>query len=85
MPGGLIGKKLGMTRIFDTNGLAIPVTVIEAGPCFVVQKKTGAKEGYEALQLGFERRSLGKLNKPGKGHFEKHGGKSGDIVLENRS
>jgi large subunit ribosomal protein L3 len=77
MPGGLIGKKLGMTRIFDTDGLAVPVTVIEAGPCFVVQKKTSNKDGYEALQLGFERRALGKCNKPGKGHFEKHGGKSG--------
>jgi large subunit ribosomal protein L3 len=77
MPGSLIGKKLGMTRIFDTDGLAIPVTVIEAGPCFVVQKKTGAKEGYNALQVGFERRSLGKCNKPEKGHFEKRGAKSG--------
>ena len=77
MPGGLIGKKLGMTRIFDSAGLAIAVTVIEAGPCFVVQKKTGAKEGYEALQVGFERRSLGKCSKPEKGHFEKHGAKSG--------
>jgi large subunit ribosomal protein L3 len=77
MPGGLIGKKLGMTRIFDTDGLAVPVTVIEAGPCFVVQKKTSDKDGYEALQLGFERRALGKFNKPGKGHFEKHGAKSG--------
>jgi len=77
MPGGLIGKKLGMTRIFDTDGLAVPVTVIEAGPCFVVQKKTSNKDGYEALQLGFERRALGKCNKPGKGHFEKHGAKSG--------
>ncbi len=77
MPGGLIGKKLGMTRIFDTGGLAVPVTVIEAGPCFVVQKKTAAKEGYEALQLGFERKSLGKCNKPEKGHLEKHGAKSG--------
>ncbi len=77
MPGGLIGKKLGMTRIFDSDGLAIPVTVIEAGPCFVVQKKSAAKEGYEALQVGFERRSLGKCNKPEKGHFEKHGSQSG--------
>jgi large subunit ribosomal protein L3 len=77
MPGGLIGKKLGMTRIFDSEGLAIPVTVIEAGPCFVVQKKTGAKEGYDALQVGFERRSLGKFNKPEKGHFTKHDAKSG--------
>jgi large subunit ribosomal protein L3 len=77
MPGRLIGKKLGMTRIFDMDGLAVSVTVIEAGPCFVVQKKTGAKEGYESLQLGFERRPLAKFNKPGKGHFEKHGAKSG--------
>jgi len=77
MPGGILGKKLGMTRIFDPDGLAVPVTVIEAGPCFVVQQKTAAREGYEALQLGFERRSLGKCNKPEKGHLEKHGSKSG--------
>src|SRR4030042_2861173 len=77
MPGGIIGKKLGMTRIFDPDGLAVPVTVIEAGPCFVAQVKSSAKDGYEALQLGFERRSLGKVNKPMKGHFEKHGSKSG--------
>jgi large subunit ribosomal protein L3 len=81
MPGGLIGRKLGMTRIFDTDGLAVPVTVIEAGPCFVVQKKTGDKDGYEALQMGFERRPLGKLNRPEKGHFEKHGAKSGFTYL----
>ena len=77
MPGGIIGKKLGMTRIFDPEGLAVAVTVIEAGPCFVAQVKSGARDGYEALQLGFERRSLGKVNKPMKGHFEKHGSKSG--------
>jgi large subunit ribosomal protein L3 len=77
MPGGLIGKKLGMTRIFDNDGLAVPVTVIEAGPCFVVQKKTAAKDGYDALQMGFDRRSLGKCNKPAKGHLEKHEAKSG--------
>ncbi len=77
MPGGLIGKKLGMTRIFDSDGLAIPVTVIEAGPCFVVQKKSRARDGYEGLQLGFERRSLEKFNKPEKGHFAKRGAKSG--------
>ena len=82
MPGGLIGKKLGMTRIFDSDGLAIPVTVIEAGPCFVVQKKTSAKEGYDALQVGFQRSSLGKCNKPEKGHFEKHGAKSGFKYLQ---
>ena len=82
MPGGIIGKKLGMTRIFDSEGLAVPATVIEAGPCFVVQQKRRAKEGYEALQLGFERQALGKLNRPQKGHFEKHGAKSGFKYLK---
>ncbi|MEJ2670789.1 MAG: 50S ribosomal protein L3 [Deltaproteobacteria bacterium] len=77
MPGGLIGKKLGMTRIFDEDGLAMPVTVIEAGPCFVVQKKTADKDGYEALQMGFDRKALTKCNKPEKGHLEKHDAKSG--------
>jgi large subunit ribosomal protein L3 len=77
MPSGIIGKKLGMTQIFDSDGLAVPVTVIEAGPCFVVQKKTGDTDGYEALQLGFERKALAKFVKPMKGHFEKHGAKSG--------
>lgn len=74
---GILGKKLGMTRLFDAEGTAVPVTVIEAGPCYVVQKKTGPREGYEALQLGFERRPLDKLNKPQRGHFEKKGLKSG--------
>lgn len=88
MPGGIIGKKLGMTRVFDAEGLAVPVTVIEAGPCFVVQKKTSAREGYEALQLGYARRPLAKCNRPLKGHLQKHGAKSGfshlrEIRLEN--
>jgi large subunit ribosomal protein L3 len=77
MPGGLIGKKLGMTRIFDNDGVVLPVTVIEAGPCFVVQKKDATKDGYEALQMGFDRRALEKCNKPERGHLEKHGAKSG--------
>jgi large subunit ribosomal protein L3 len=77
MPGGILGRKLGMTRIFDADGTVVPVTVIEAGPCFVVQKKSSAKDGYEALQLGFDRRPLAKCNKPEKGHLEKHGSKSG--------
>jgi large subunit ribosomal protein L3 len=81
MPGGMIGKKLGMTRIFDSEGSAVPVTVIEAGPCFVVQKKTAAKEGYESLQLGFDRKALGKCNKPEKGHCEKHAEKTGFKAL----
>ena len=77
MPGGIFGKKLGMTRIFEADGSVVPVTVIEAGPCFVVQKKTSAKDGYEALQVGFNRRPLAKCNKPEKGHLEKHASKSG--------
>lgn len=81
MPEGIFGKKLGMTRIFDDDGTVVPVTVIEAGPCFVVQKKTSAQDGYEALQVGFERRPLAKFNKPEAGHLEKHGSKSGFAYL----
>ncbi|MGQ9688938.1 MAG: 50S ribosomal protein L3 [Desulfobaccales bacterium] len=77
MPGGIYGKKLGMTRIFDADGTVVPVTVIEAGPCFVVQRKISPKDGYEALQVGFERRPRAKCNKPEQGHLEKHGSKSG--------
>jgi large subunit ribosomal protein L3 len=82
MAGGIFGKKLGMTRIFEADGSVIPVTVIEAGPCFVVQKKTSATDGYEALQVGFDRRPLAKCNKPEKGHLEKNGSKSGFTVLK---
>jgi len=82
MPGGIFGKKLGMTRIFEADGSVIPVTVIEAGPCFVVQKKTTATDKYEALQVGFDRKPLAKCNKPEKGHLEKHGSKSGFACLQ---
>ena len=82
MPGGIYGRKLGMTRIFEEDGVVVPVTVIEAGPCFVVQKKTTAQDGYEALQVGFERRPLAKSNKPERGHLEKYGSKSGFAVLQ---
>ncbi|OGP70914.1 MAG: 50S ribosomal protein L3 [Deltaproteobacteria bacterium RBG_13_58_19] len=82
MFGGVIGKKLGMTRIFEADGQAVPVTVIEAGPCFVVQVKTSPTDGYEALQLGFGRRPLAKCNRPLKGHLEKHGSKSGFQCLK---
>ena len=66
----IIGKKVGMSQIFDENGHVIPVTVIEAGPCVVVQKKTSEKEGYEAVQLGFEDIAERKLTKPEKGDLE---------------
>jgi large subunit ribosomal protein L3 len=81
MPGGIIGKKLGMTRIFDPDGAAVPVTVVEAGPCFVVQVKSVPREGYDALQVGFDRRLLTKFTKPVKGHFEKAGMTSGFKTL----
>ena len=71
MKKGIIGKKLGMTQIFDENGNVIPVTVIEAGPCVVVQKKTVENDGYSAVQLGFEDVAERKLNKAEKGHFAK--------------
>ena len=69
MKKAIIGKKLGMTQIFDEKGNVIPVTVIEAGPCVVAQKKTSDKEGYDALQLGFMDVKEKHLNKPEIGHF----------------
>ena len=69
----IIGKKVGMSQIFDENGHVIPVTVIEAGPCTVVQKKTSEKEGYQAVQLGYEEVPERKLNKPEMGHLNKAG------------
>ena len=71
MKKGIIGKKLGMTQIFDENGNVIPVTVVEAGPCVVTQKKTVENDGYEAVQLGFMDQPERKLTKPMKGHFAK--------------
>ncbi len=71
MQKGLIGKKIGMTQIFDANGTVIPVTVLEVGPCAVVQKKTVEKDGYEAVQLGFGDVKVNRVNKPMKGHFAK--------------
>lgn len=67
----LLGKKRGMTQIFQDDGTLLPVTVIEAGPCMVAQKKTKAKEGYDALQLAFGKSKAGRLTKAQKGHFEK--------------
>ena len=69
MKKGIIGKKIGMTQIFDEVGNVIPVTVIEAGPCVVAQKKTIEKDGYEALQLGFAEVKEKHLTKARKGHF----------------
>lgn len=70
MKKGLIGKKLGMTQVFSDEG-AIPVTVIEAGPCVVIQKKSAGKDGYEAIQVGFGRKRPKNVTKPLQGHFKK--------------
>ena len=73
MKKGIIGKKIGMTQIFDEKGNVIPVTLIEAGPCAVVQKKTTENDGYDAVQLGFVDAKAKHVNKAEKGHFEKAG------------
>ena len=73
MKKGLIGRKLGMTQVFDENGKVVPVTVVELGPCAVVQKKTVENDGYQAVQLGFEDKKVTRVNKPMKGHFDKAG------------
>ena len=72
MKKGLIGKKLGMTQLFDANGTVVPVTVIEAGPCVIAQKKTVENDGYEAVQIGFGDLKASKVNGPMKGHFAKN-------------
>ena len=88
MKNGIIGKKLGMTQIFMPDGTLVPVTVIQAGPCTVVQKKTIEKDGYEAVQLGFdelpEKRAEKLLNKPEKGHLAKAGVKPVRVLREFR-
>ena len=71
MSKGILGKKIGMTQIFTTEGRVVPVTVVEAGPCPVVQKKTVATDGYNAIQIGFSLLRESLSNKPRKGHFQK--------------
>ncbi|MEO0258397.1 MAG: 50S ribosomal protein L3 [candidate division WOR-3 bacterium] len=73
---GIIGKKLGMTQIYNETGELVPVTVIEAGPAYVIQKKTKDKDGYTALQLGFQVKKIDKVTKPLQGHFKKAGDKA---------
>ncbi len=80
---GLIGKKIGMTQIFDEQGMVVPVTVIRAGPCVVVQKKSKEKDGYEALQLGLvEGERAPRVSKPMEGHFRKRGVVASRILRE---
>ena len=69
MQKGIIGKKLGMTQLFDANGNVVPVTVIEAGPCVISQKKTCENDGYEAVQIGYGDMKAPKVISSMKGHF----------------
>ena len=73
MQKAILGRKIGMTQVFSEDGLVVPVTVIEAGPCTVVQKKTIETDGYEAIQVGFREVKEQRVNKPEKGHFAKAG------------
>jgi len=73
MTKGILGKKLGMTQVFTDNGDVVPVTVVEAGPCVVLQKKTVENDGYEALQLGFDEQKESRVNQPVFGHVKKAG------------
>jgi len=82
---GLIGKKLGMTQVFDENGAAVPVTIIEAGPCFVTQIRKIEKEGYSAVQLGFEETKEKKLTKGQLGHLKRLEGKTLRYLREFRT
>src|ERR1044071_1450094 len=68
---GIIGRKVGMTQVFDADGTVHPATVIKAGPCVVVQAKTAERDGYQAVQLGFVEETPAKTNKPTAGHFKK--------------
>ena len=79
---GLIGKKIGMTSIYGANGKIMPCTVIEAGPCVVTQVKTVEKDGYEAIQLGYDEKKEKRTTKPLKGHFEKAGTTPKKVVKE---
>ncbi|KAF1085223.1 50S ribosomal protein L3 [Sporotomaculum syntrophicum] len=73
MPKAILGKKVGMTQVFTEQGIALPVTVIEAGPCVIAQKKTVEHDGYAAIQVGFGEKRENLVNKPMKGHYEKAG------------
>jgi large subunit ribosomal protein L3 len=81
---GLIGKKIGMTQFYNANGNVVPVTLIQTGPCVVVQKKESAKDGYTALQVGFGRKKSQRVNKPEQGHMAKAGKGAFEVLKEFR-
>ncbi len=80
----LIGRKVGMTRVYDDRGVQVPVTVVQVGPCVVVQRKTAQTDGYEAVQIGFEEQKESRLTKPELGHFKKGGAKPQKVLREVR-
>jgi large subunit ribosomal protein L3 len=82
---GLIGKKLGMTQLFSADGSVVPITVIETGPCVVVQKREAGRDGYSALQLGFGAKKGQRVNKPEQGHLKKVGKGAFQVLREFRS
>jgi large subunit ribosomal protein L3 len=79
---GLLGKKVGMTSVFDENGQAVPCTVIEAGPCYVTQVKTRARDGYDAVQLGFDEIKDSRITKPLRGHLARAKSKALRLIRE---
>ncbi|HEX2260175.1 MAG TPA: 50S ribosomal protein L3 [Candidatus Binatia bacterium] len=81
---GLIGKKIGMTQFYNADGNVVPVTLIQTGPCVVVQKKESTKDGYNALQVGFGRKKSQRVNKPEQGHMAKAGKGAFEVLREFR-
>ncbi len=84
MSTGILGKKIGMTSVFESDGRLVPVTIVQAGPCVITQIKNIKTDGYEALQLGFGEVDMKKMNKPESGHFEKSGDKGFSTLREFR-
>src|SRR5512147_2244087 len=82
---GILGKKIGMTSVYDENGVSIPCTVIEAGPCYVTQVRTKEKDGYDAVQLGYDEKPERLVTQPLKGHFAKAGAKMLRLLREFRN
>ena len=80
----LIGKKIGMTRVYDDAGKQVPVTVVQVGPCAVIQRKSAKSDGYEAIQIGFEEQKESRLTRPQQGHFKKAGAKPQKVLREVR-
>ncbi|MFC7442662.1 50S ribosomal protein L3 [Laceyella putida] len=81
---GILGKKIGMTQVFNEDGVVVPVTVVEAGPCVVLQKKDVANDGYEAIQLGFAEKKEHRANKPELGHAKKANAAAQKFIKEIR-